>query len=161
MEIEIFVGIGEGRVLKGDGILKAIGIGSCIVIILFDEQNKIGGLVHAMLPSPKRPEDNVPTYRYVTRAIPQMLKEMEHMGAKKENIEAYIVGGATIFESPILSSPWSIGSRNVLEARNILTRLMIKIVKEEVGGSEGRSVFFNVKEGKIIVKKREKEIVLR
>ncbi len=161
MKPEYFIGIGEGKVLKGDGVLKAIGVGSCIVLILFDRENKIGGFVHSMLPTPKRLDDNTPGYRYVNKAIPHIVKEMEHLGARKENLEAYLIGGATIFDSPISTSPWSIGARNVLEARNVLTRLDIKIVKEDVGGSEGRSVIFDISEGKIVVKKKEKEFVLR
>jgi|Deesub1362B_J571_1020462.scaffolds.fasta_scaffold01481_3 chemotaxis protein CheD len=157
---EYFIGIGEGKVLKGEGVLKAIGVGSCVVIILFDRKNKIGGFAHSMLPAPKRIDENTPVFRYVNRAIPQLLREMEILGADKSNIEAYIVGGATIFDSPLATSPWSIGSRNVLEARNILTRMMIKIVREEVGGNEGRTVIFDVGKGEIRVKKRDKEIVL-
>jgi len=155
---EYFVGIGEGKVLKGEGILKAIGVGSCIVIILFDRKNKIGGFVHPMLPAPKRIDENAPASKYVNKAIPWLLKEMEALGAEISNAEAYIVGGATIFESPL--SPWSIGLRNILEARNTLERFAIRIVKEEVGGGEGRSVIFDVGKGEIKVKKRDKEIVL-
>ncbi len=157
---EYLIGIGEGKVIKGEGILKAIGVGSCIVIILFDRKNKTGGFAHAMLPVPKRVDENAPPFRYVNKAIPHLLREMKILGAEESNIEAYLIGGATIFDSPISVSPWSIGSRNVLEARNILTRMMIKIVREEVGGNEGRSVIFDIGRGEIRVKKRDKEIVL-
>ncbi len=156
---EYFIGIGEGKVIKDEGILKVVGVGSCVVVILLDKENKIGGLSHSMLPAPKNPAESSPPFRYVSTAIPRLLKEMESLGSIRQKISAYIIGGATIFESPVSMSPWSIGTRNILEARGILSRLGIPVIKEEVGGNEGRTVIFDVGKPEIRVKKRDKEIV--
>jgi chemotaxis protein CheD len=157
---EIYVGIGEGKILKERGILKSIGVGSCVVIILWDSLKKIGGVLHSMLPVPKVKKGEDSPYRYISTGIPKLLEEMEKMGAHRERIVAYIIGGATIFESPFASSPWSIGSRNVLEARNVLSRLKVPVLREEVGGSYGRSVVFDVSKGEIKIKIREREFIL-
>ena len=69
-------------------------------------------------------------------------------GAKKENLEAKLVGGANMF--PALKS--DIGKENVLAAKLILKKEGIRLVGESVGGSQGRSVEFPIASGIVTVK---------
>ena len=75
-------------------------------------------------------------------------------GANKRNICAVIIGGSTIFNTPILS----IGEKNIRTIKNQLLDLNIKILKEEVGGSKGRSIIFNPNNYSILVKKTGEKI---
>ncbi|MEO0231453.1 MAG: chemotaxis protein CheD [candidate division WOR-3 bacterium] len=149
MTIE-FIGIGEGKVVNGKKKLGAIGIGSCLVIVIYDRNKKIGGFAHSMLPRAREENPSNP-YKFVNTAIYKLLEEMEKMGCKREDMVAKIVGGARIFTIPGFKGPWSVGERNILEAREVLTELGIKIVGEDVGMDYGRSVEFDAETGEILV----------
>lgn len=154
----IKVNIGELKVTRRSlDNLTASGIGSCLVITLYDPKLKIGALAHTMLPScPKVTND--PSFdrgavenlyaKYVSIAIDEMLKRMRALGSKKEDMESKLVGGSNMF--PNIES--NIGGENVLSAREKLKKVGIKIVGESVGGSIGRSVEFSVASGIITVK---------
>lgn len=129
--MEIEVTIGNFRVTKNPDILTASGIGSCVVITLFDYKHKIGALAHAML------ADHIPSQ------IDEILKKMYSLGSNREYIEAKLVGGANMF--PELIS--DIGKNNVLTAKEKLQKEGIKLVSESVGGSIGRYVEFCTSSG--------------
>ena len=150
--------IGVGKV---EDELIASGIGSCLVIALYDPKEKIGALAHTMLPARRmlfearnskheRRKTNPwpPDTRYADTAIDEMLKKMEAQGAKRENIEAKIIGGANMF-SAFRSD---ISEDNISYAREKLKKLSIPIVGECVGGSQGRSVEFSIASGIVTVK---------
>jgi chemotaxis protein CheD len=44
------------------------------------------------------------------------------------------------------------GDRNVIAVRDVLSQLAIPIVAEAVGGSQGRSVWFHVAPGRVVVR---------
>lgn len=142
--IEKRVGIGEVKVDQGEVVLSAYGVGSCVVIMLYEPGKKIGGLAHILLPignneSPKHPKG----------AIAEVIKQLGRYGFDKKKIVAKIVGGATMFEG---FQKESVGKRNVAETKKELGKLGITIVAEDVLGNWGRSVFFNLANGEVLVK---------
>jgi chemotaxis protein CheD len=138
------VGIGEIRVEQGSSILSAYGIGSCVVIILYDEEKKVGGLAHCLLPFGD--EANLKCPR---GAIAEALKQMSKMGARLHKIVAKIIGGAMMFG---YFEKYAIGKKNVAQARKELQRLQIPVIAEEVFGNWGRSVVFKLENGEVEVK---------
>jgi len=153
------VRIGEIAVTMVRANLVASGVGSCVVITLYDRELKIGAMAHAMLPSRDgagRPieegrrdaEHRIQDARYVETAIDEMLKKMEAKGTKREDLEAKIIGGANMFSA----FESDIGMDNVSCAKEKLKKEAIKIVGECVGGSQGRSVEFSLGSGIVTVK---------
>lgn len=138
------VGIGEVKVDQGDVTLSAYGVGSCVVIILYDAEKKIGGLAHCLLPS-----GNAESLRYPKGAIAEMIKQMSKMGVRHDKIVAKILGGAAMFED---FGRHTIGRRNVAQAIEELSKLNIPIIAEDVFGNWGRSVFFNLFNGDVKVR---------
>lgn len=153
------------------------GVGSCLVITLYDPNLQIGALAHAMLPSSRTQNTQhetrssgdlssealsgrqaclvaeqvsarVEDTRYIDVAIDQMLKWLKTQGAKREDLEAKLIGGANMF--PSFES--DIGKDNVLDAKDKLKKEGIKIVGECVGGTQGRSVEFSPTTGVVTVK---------
>jgi chemotaxis protein CheD len=149
VKIEL-IGIGEGKIVNGKKKLGVIGLGSCLVIVIYDKEKKIAGFAHSMLPFSKEKNPSNP-YKFVNTAIYKLVEEMEKIGCKKENMVAKIVGGARIFTIPGFKAPWSIGERNCLEARKTLAEIGIKIVAEDVGMDYGRNVEFDVETGEIFI----------
>ena len=75
------IGAGSHRVGKGDETFSVIGLGSCVAIVLYDKASRIGGLAHVLLPDPSLSTTPEKTMKFATTAIPQLLSEMEELGA--------------------------------------------------------------------------------
>jgi len=147
--MDIEVKMGDIAVAEDANNLIASGIGSCLVITLYDPKLKIGALAHAMLPPHSRlASHRTPDTKYIDTAIDEMLKRMLTCGARKQDLEAKIIGGANMFS--MLDS--DIGKQNVLSAKEKLKKEGIKIAGACVGGSIGRSVEFCVAPGIVTVK---------
>ena len=44
------VNMGELKLEKGEGVLAAYGVGSCIIVAMYDREKKVAAMLHAMLP---------------------------------------------------------------------------------------------------------------
>ncbi|EJN60291.1 chemotaxis protein CheD [Halogranum rubrum] len=142
------VGIADYAVTTTSGVLSTSGLGSCLCIVLVDESTTVAGLLHAMLPE-ATPEHTSPA-KFVDTGIEAMLTAMREAGATPTGVTAKIVGGSTMLE--LTSTDGSIGERNVDATRTALGALGIPIVAEDVGGTHGRSVRFDVETGDLRVK---------
>jgi len=146
--MELLVGIGEFRVAK-KAVLKTIGLGSCIGIALYDPHVKVGGLAHVMLPQSKN--GTVRSAKYADHAIEMMSEAMERLGASRKRMVAKIAGGAQIFRHMTMDM-LKIGDRNVESVRSILKNFGIRLVSEDVGGEQGRTIYFFTEDGRMLVK---------
>ncbi len=156
------VKIADGAVLKGQGVLMTIGLGSCVGIALYDVQDKVGGLAHILLYNsqefPNRSKPLNPA-KFADTAIPWLVQEMEKLGGKRDRLQAKIAGGSQLFMNQ--KAGGSVGEKNVQMVRQVLRELGIPIAGEDVGGNYGRTLHFFVATGKMIVStvgKGEKEI---
>lgn len=131
-----------------DGAALRTTLGSCVGIILRDRERGISGLAHVMLPSSLRPGD--PPGKYADSAVPALLAGVEARGARRAFLQAWLVGGARMF--PVEDGLGAIGDRNVEEARRLLAAAGIPVVREEVGGSSGRTVTFEAATGKLEIR---------
>lgn len=144
MAIELKVGIGEVKVAQGDIILSAYGVGSCVVLAFYEKINRIGGLAHILLPIGA---DG--SFKHPKGAIEELIRQFAERGVEKDKIIAKIAGGSTMFGELIQSS---IGLRNVTVTREELKRFSIPLVGEDVCGNWGRTIFFNLSTGEMIIR---------
>ncbi len=145
------VDMGHVRVSGSGETLTASGVGSCLVITLYDPAHRIGGMAHAMLPPASRaPGRNGRDTKYTDAAIDELLRRLSARGADTRRLEAKIVGGADMF--PDLKS--DIGEANVASAKEKLASENIRLAAESVGGSIGQSVEFCSVSGIVTVKKK-------
>jgi len=148
---DVEVRVGEMAVTKGSGTLCASGVGSCVIVTLYDPTSKVGALSHALLstsPNPRDEKTRPADTKYVGAAIDKMLARMSAYGVKKKTLEAKIVGGANMFSA----FQSNVGKDNVAAAKAKLEAEGIELVGEVVGGHIGRSVEFCVASGLITVK---------
>ncbi len=92
-------------------------------------------------------------YKYSELAIDKILELMTAYGSKKENMEAKLVGGAELFSNKN-PSLFSIGDKNIKAIKNKLNKEGIKISALSIGGTVGRQVEFDLKNGIIKVVSR-------
>ncbi len=142
------VRMGEYAVSK-EGLLTGTGIGSCLLICLYDPKTKIGGMAHALLP---RRGEQKESAKFADSAISIMLAEMEKIGADRKRIEARLIGGAKMFQSQTKDSLLAIGAKNVQSAKEKLEKEKIRLIGEDTGGGHGRSAEFDLANGVITVK---------
>lgn len=145
------VRIAQMAVLRGSGRLVAIGLGSCVAIIVHDRVARVGGLAHVLLPDPTAARDDQNPARFAARAVPALLAEMKREGARGP-YEARLVGGAALFGNMLASAQGQMGDRNVAAAREALGRSRVPVVAADTGGNAGRSVAFDVASGVVEVR---------
>lgn len=143
------VGIGDIAASSNTVILRTI-LGSCVGICIYDEEKKIGGLAHIMLPV--MPDGGKIPNKYADTAIPNLIEEMENLGADLKKMTAKIVGGATMFKLSEDSFMGEIGKNNTKKVKEILEQFNIPIIAEKVGGDKGRSIDFFLENGQVRVK---------
>lgn len=161
MENVININMGELAIGSNDTRIKTSSIGSCVVVVLYDYEAKVGGMAHAMLPSRESLEghrgagkENLivemePRAKYVDEAIRCMVSGLERMGGSRMRMKAKLVGGAMMFK--ILNGKKGIGSQNADMARKILEEMGIPIDNEETGGTVGRIAEVNLENGLVEV----------
>ena len=146
---ETGVPMGQWASAEGPVTLTAPGVGSCLVVTLYDRKRRNGVLAHAMLPTPDGPSNQTQNNRrYVDVAIREMLQRMLDQGSRRGDLQAKIAGGANMFDSP----GRDIGKENVSSAKAVLMKEGISLVAECVGGANGRSIEFCVTSGVLTVK---------
>jgi len=146
----IDVSMGDMKAAASPHVFRASGIGSCIVITLYDSIKKVGAIAHPMLAkNTNKKADNL--LRYVDSAIETMIEELQKLGVFTKKLQARIIGGANMFKV-LDKNPESIGAQNVEAAVNKLKKEGIKIVATDTGENCGRSVTFDLSNGVVEVK---------
>lgn len=141
--------MGEGVVESAPCILLSSGIGSCVVVALYDMRKKIGGIAHIMLGDSGSMKNNITPYWCADTAIETLLGELLNKGTDMEYIAAKIAGGAQMFEK---NGILSIGKENVKSVKHILRKKGIPLDGEDTGGRHGRSVELHLDSGTMFVK---------
>jgi chemotaxis protein CheD len=151
------VALGEYAVVGGSGTLTALGLGSCVAVILHDVEGRVGAMAHVLLPAQSLARRSSSPARAADTAVPLLVEQMRRRGAVLERTHARLVGGSTMFGDLLPTGSVHIGERNVLACRTALRQVGVPIVAEAVGGRAGRSVWFDVGAGKVTVRVVGKE----
>ena len=160
MQNKIEVSMGKGAVTRAPHIISSSGLGSCVVLTLYDTERKLGGLAHIMLPDSISLNGSHPAYKCADTAITALIKELRSMRASPRNMVAKLVGGAKMFLSSDDFSP-GVGKQNITSVKRILKQKRIPVIGENTGGNYGRNVEFYLDSGKVMVRaigREDKEI---
>lgn len=130
--------------------MTAIGLGSCIALVLHDPRRSIGACAHIMLPESGGKSDR--PGKYADTAVPLLIEELTALGGVKRSFVAKMVGGASMFSN--FQGKLNIGERNIEAVRLHLEAHGIPVAAEDVGGTVGRTIFFNPQNGGHISVKR-------
>jgi len=160
MHSKIEVTMGRGAVTRAPHIISSSGLGSCVVVTLYDTEQKLGGLAHIMLPDSISLNGYHPAYKCADTAITTLIKELHSMRASPRNMVAKLVGGAKMFLSSDDLGP-GIGGQNIISVKRILKQKRIPVIGENTGGNYGRNVEFHLDSGRVMVRaigREDKEI---
>jgi len=143
-ERNVVIRIAEMSVVRSDDQVRytlKTTLGSCVGVILTDPVKDIHGLAHVMLP--QRLDGDQAVGKYADTAIPALVAEMERSGSNRKDIEALLVGGASMFQNEETPTLARIGAKNVEASTRVLQQMGIRVVFEDTGGSAGRRVAFD------------------
>jgi chemotaxis protein CheD len=135
------------RVAGPSAELVALGVGSCVAVVLHDAGAVLGGMGHIVLPGTAPAYRVVPPGKYAEPAVSTLVALLREAGASRERLTARLAGGASMFAPA--GDALSVGERNVRSVREALAVCGIPISGEWVGGAFGRSVFFEVRTGRV------------
>ncbi len=139
----VTVGVGDFKIAQSPKIIKT-SLGSCVGVVLYDSVQKIGGMLHLMLPNCNDREGK--PGKYADTGIPLLLDLMVNKAKAKKNVlTAKIFGGAKMFS--VSSEIFDIGRSNISETQKILGQLGIRILASRVGGTKGHQITLDTETG--------------
>lgn len=160
MSSVIRVGIADMNVCQAPDRITTLGLGSCVGIVLYENNKDIAGLVHIMLPDSTKIRQNQNKLKFADTGIDLLIEKLESMGLSRTNMKAKIAGGAKMFQFSTNSEIGSIGDKNVRAVREKLDSLRIKIVSEDVGLNYGRTIVFDPVSKELTVSKAGKQTTI-
>jgi len=154
---DVRVKVADYAVRRGNDIIATIGLGSCVAIVLYDKDTKVGGLAHILLPSMAMSRETSNPAKFPETIVPLMLDEMRALGAvQTSRIRAKIVGGASMFGQLVNGTGINVGERNIAATKEALAAASIPLVAEDTGLDYGRSVYFHLADGRVEVRSLKK-----
>ncbi len=158
-EISIpMAGLAIGR---NEDVLRTF-VGSCVAICIYDEEKKIGGMAHVMLPKNKFGKSTKNTKqegKFADEAIDLILEKLHNISPDLK-LQAKMAGGAKIFSHESESGSLNIGNKNIIGIRLILQEKKIPLISQSVGSSSGRWVTFHCDSQRVIVKEKDGEKII-
>lgn len=136
--------------------LKALGLGSCIGLCVFDPHIKVGCMAHIVLPEAKAGSTEVG--KYADTAVPYVIKEMLARGALQYRMRVAIAGGAQLFKFDGSESKLDVGRRNAETVKRMLSKAKLKLIAEDIGGNQGRTLTMDAATGLVTVKQNGRDM---
>jgi chemotaxis protein CheD len=130
------VGIGEMKIGGSSEQLKAL-LGSCVGIAFLWKKRSRCGLAHCLLPEAAVPQWE-PGARYVSHAVPSLLRLMGASAADYADIVVVVAGGGMMLDA--CSSRFQIGQQNADAAHKYLRQYGLTVLECRVGGKTGRTL---------------------
>jgi chemotaxis protein CheD len=143
---------GDFYVTRDDEVLDTV-LGSCVAACIRSPRLKVGGMNHFMLPRPSGAGadtwDDIRgrATRYGTASMEQLINRILSNGAKREELEVKVFGGARV-----LAVMTDVGSHNIDFVHEFLKNEGLKVVAEDVGDTCPRHVRYFPHTGKVQVR---------
>ncbi len=126
-------------------------LGTCLGVALYDKTQKIGGIIHILLPEPLGNMEVDFPEKYASTGIPILINKLISMGSSHKDLKAVIAGGALVGPVSRQDIGLDIGGRSAEITRNILKNQGIDIVKSETGGFFTCTLELNMQTGETII----------
>jgi chemotaxis protein CheD len=147
---DTMVRMGELAASKTLGdMLVTLGLGSCIGLVLMDRRMGVAGLAHVVLPDSSG-HTQVNQFKFADHAVPELIKRVVALGARRPMLEAVLVGGASMFAA--IGGSMEVGARNEAAVKAQLAAARIRVHASATGGTRGRTVRVDPKTGIVLVR---------
>jgi len=140
------VAVGDMKIGRAADTIVTHALGSCLGLVVYDPVQKVGGLLHAMLPlskiNPAKAETN--PYMFVDTGVPALFKALYEIGGHKSRM---IIKAAGCGNPLGKNEMFDIGERNYTVLKKLLWKNNILLETEDVGGTASRTLHFDINTG--------------
>ncbi|WP_421683094.1 chemotaxis protein CheD [Stutzerimonas urumqiensis] len=148
--IDLFIHPGEYEFADENFCLRTT-LGSCVAIVLWHPQRRLGGMCHYMLPGRTRRAGQALDGKYANEALELMIAEARKRGTRAEQYEVKLFGGGDMFPAQGKQLP-SVAGRNINAVRALIEAHGLHIKSESLGGAGYRNVIFDIASGDVWVR---------
>jgi|GEM_PF-153971 len=147
----IIVGVADSKIsTEPSTYIATHALGSCLGVTFHDSKRRIGGMLHAMLPTASLHEgQKIREAMFLDTGIPRLLAALIRAGGKKGDIRCKVFGGAQLMAT---DNFFRIGSKNIDMFYRLSHEMELDVVSWEVSGRVNRSIRLNNQTGDVIVK---------
>jgi chemotaxis protein CheD len=136
-------------------------LGSCLSVTMFHRSRGLGAICHGLLPACSGQKecggDCLEGTRYVDCSIQRMVRIFDRYKVRRSEIEVKYFGGADMFTRQIARpGVVSVGRQNIISAEHMLKSEGLKLKIKDVGGLQGRKIFFYTHTGEVLLKRLKK-----
>ncbi len=136
-------------------------LGSCLSVTMFHRRRGLGAICHGLLPKCSGQKecygDCLEGLKYVDCSIQRMVRIFDRYKVRRGEIEVKCFGGADMFTRGIeRPGAVSVGRQNIISAEKILHAEGLKLNVKDVGGLQGRKIFFYTHTGEVLLKRLKK-----
>jgi chemotaxis protein CheD len=146
-------GLGDVHVSDDpDTSLECLGLGSCIGLCIYDPVARVAGMAHIVLPESNRGGNTTLPGKFADTAVPMLVQAMLRKGASKSRMVVKMAGGAQMLQALLGGAGIEMGARNIEMTLKALTNEGLRVSASDTGGNKGRSMWFEVGTGKVMVR---------
>jgi chemotaxis protein CheD len=148
----IFLTAGEYLATRDGEVLYTV-VGSCIATCIYDEERKVSGMNHFLLPGMVRPDEMLSSEvgRYGMFAMELLIGELIKLGAQRNQLQAKLFGGGKVLT--FRQNDGDVTGSNIRFAKKFLELEGIPTVKEDLGGKRGRKILFFSDTHRVLLKR--------
>jgi chemotaxis protein CheD len=137
-------------------VIVTYSLGSCVGVTLYDPVNKIGGMIHCMLPLSSTDKDKAlknPSM-FVDTGMMKFIQDLADMGANKKDLICKVAGAGSPLQD---SGLFRIGERNHAILKKILWKNSILVKGELIGDKTAKTMYLHMDTGITYVRINGKE----
>ncbi|MCI0994667.1 chemotaxis protein CheD [Pseudomonas corrugata] len=124
-------------------------LGSCVALVFWHPQRLLGGMCHYMLPRRGRRDVGSLNGRYAVDALALLFECIHRTGARPDQFEVSLFGGADMFPGVKRCNDIGIGQQNIDAARSLIQAHGLQCRVYHVGGRGHRHLVFDVGTGRL------------
>jgi chemotaxis protein CheD len=148
----LVVGVAD-MVVSNDSaaVLVTYSLGSCLGITVYDPVQKVGGLLHIMLPDSKINAEKAASApsMFVDTGVPRLFHAFYNLGGDKRRVVIKVAGGAQLLDE---RGVFNIGERNFQAFTALLARNGYSVQGQNVGGLSSRTLRLDLTTGDVTIK---------
>lgn len=155
-----------GMYLATEPTVVSTVLGSCVSVTMFHPQRRIGAICHGLLPVCRENgicncitecENGLKNMKCSLRIMFEQFKEL---GIAPRELEVKVFGGAEMISATQDDTTrQSVGSKNTAITLRLLEEARVTVKSSDLGGSNGRKIYFNSYTGEVLLKRMRKKLV--
>ncbi len=140
-------------------------LGSCLSVTMLHRQSGLCAICHGLLPERRGcavcGDECREETRYVKCSIRKMVKLFSRKGVRPGEIEVKVFGGADMFDAARNGRDrLSVGRMNIEAAQKTIEEAGLNVSSIDVGGTEGRKLYFDARTGEVLLKRIQPNVSL-